>query len=403
MEYTQLTLSDWMEMKNKLRQELQGVKQSFVRIGYVLRRIDDGKLYEQDGYKSVAEFAKAEYGLEASTVSRFMSINREYSIDGYSERLREEYLDLSRSQLEEMLKLPEPDRQMITPETPREDIRDLKRFNREEPVPGVADDLHGLIEEFFRAHPEELNQIFAEEHPEGIKWLTELVNPSGSRSFKKGMYFLMMSEDRVAVKKFGEAPKNLSWTEFLEITQEIFGLAAGPDTWKNYFGGTDEEKTEENRPADQPDTDDSTAGSQSEAMDPATEAADKESTDSTADPDPEKPAERQDVPESEKQIAPAQKSPETQELAMNPPEEDTAEKAEEEEAKEEVSEGQQDILDKPFGSRKMYLDSLTEYGAAEYLTRSWRTDTEFVEAMQSAEAMHAWMKEEVDDRGRKIW
>ena len=133
MEYTQLTLSDWMEMKNKLRQELQGVKQSFVRIGYALRKIDDGKLYEQDGYKSVAEFAKAEYGLEASTVSRFMSINREYSIDGYSERLREEYLDLSRSQLEEMLKLPEPDRQMITPETPREDIRDLKRFNREEP------------------------------------------------------------------------------------------------------------------------------------------------------------------------------------------------------------------------------------------------------------------------------
>ena len=160
--------------------ELLGVKQSFVRIGYALRKIDDGKLYEQDGYKSVAEFAKAEYGLEASTVSRFMSINREYSIDGYSERLREEYLDLSRSQLEEMLKLPEPDRQMITPETPREDIRDLKRFNREEPVPGVADDLHGLIEEFFRAHPEELNEIFAEEHPEGIKWLS-----STSRSIEE--------------------------------------------------------------------------------------------------------------------------------------------------------------------------------------------------------------------------
>ena len=331
-----------------------------------------------------------------------MAINREFSIDGYSERIREEYLDLSRSQLEEMLKLPEPDRQMITPDTPREDIRDLKRFNRETPTPGVVDDLHDLVEEFFRAHPEELNQIFKEEHPEGVKWLSELVNPSGSRSFRKGMYFLMMSEDHIAVKKFGDTPKNLSWTEFLEITQEIFGPAAGPDTWKNYFGGTDEEKTEENRPADQPVTDDSTAGSQYEAMDPATEAADKESTDSTADPDPEKPAERQDVPESEKQIAPAQKSPEIQELVINPPEEDTAEKAEEEEAKEEVSEGQQDILDKPFGSRKMYLDSLTEYGAAEYLTRSWRTDTEFVEAMQSAEAMYAWMKEEVDDQGRGL-
>ena len=34
MEYTQITLNDWMEMKQKLKQELLGVKQSFVRIGY---------------------------------------------------------------------------------------------------------------------------------------------------------------------------------------------------------------------------------------------------------------------------------------------------------------------------------------------------------------------------------
>ena len=91
MEYVQMTLDDWVQMKQKLRQELIGVKQSFVRIGYALRQIDDQRLYENDGYKSIAEFAKAEYGLEASTTSRFMSINREYSIDGYSEHLRPEY------------------------------------------------------------------------------------------------------------------------------------------------------------------------------------------------------------------------------------------------------------------------------------------------------------------------
>ena len=85
MEYVQMTLDDWLQVKQKLRQELlEGVKQSFVRIGYALRKIEDQKLYEQDGYKSITEFAKAEYGLEASTTSRFMSINREYSVDGYS-------------------------------------------------------------------------------------------------------------------------------------------------------------------------------------------------------------------------------------------------------------------------------------------------------------------------------
>lgn len=124
MEYVQMTLDDWVKMKQKLRQELIGVKQSFVRIGYALRQIDDQRLYENDGYKSIAEFAKAEYGLEASTTSRFMSINREYSIDGYSEHLRPEYTDLGRSQLEEMLKLPDSDRQMIQPEASREDMID---------------------------------------------------------------------------------------------------------------------------------------------------------------------------------------------------------------------------------------------------------------------------------------
>ena len=39
MEYTQMTLTEWVDMKQKLRQELLGVKQSFVRIGYVLRKI----------------------------------------------------------------------------------------------------------------------------------------------------------------------------------------------------------------------------------------------------------------------------------------------------------------------------------------------------------------------------
>ena len=222
MEYTQMTLTEWVDMKQKLRQELLGVKQSFVRIGYVLRKIDDQKLYETDGYKSVAEFAKAEYGLEGSTVSRFMSINREYSIDGYSERLRPEYLDLGRSQLEEMLKLPDSDRQMIRPETPREDIRDLKRFNKEKPAAGEADDLRQLLRWFYLDNQEALKEIRGEKEQEITeKRLTEIVNPSGNRSYRKGVFFLMMYEDKIAVKKFGSTPYDMSWGKFRWLTLEL--------------------------------------------------------------------------------------------------------------------------------------------------------------------------------------
>ena len=238
MEYIQMTLTDWIEIKHRLKMELQGVKQSFVRIGYVLRKIDEQRLYENDGYKSVAEFAKAEYGLESSTVSRFMSINREYSVDGYSERLREEYLDLSRSQLEEMLKLPVEDRSMIRPETARDDIRELKKFNKTEPVAGVADDIVQLIEKFYEDNPEVLNELFSGIMPpdEGrAKRAIEIVNPSGNRSFKKGMFFMMMYENKIVVKKFASTPEEISWGRFFEITNSIFENH-GTKTWENHFG-----------------------------------------------------------------------------------------------------------------------------------------------------------------------
>lgn len=223
MEYVQMTINDWLEIKQRLKLELQGVKQSFVRIGYALRKIEEQRLYENDGYKSIAEFAKKEYGLEASTVSRFMSINREYSIDGYSEHLREEYLDMGRSQLEEMLKLPDKDREMIRPETSREDIRDLKRFNKAEPAEGVADDIRELVARFYEVNAEiakELQQSEAWETGE-IDKLVELVNPGGNKAFKKGIFFMMMYEDNIKIKKFGAEPQTMSWSEFFEITQEV--------------------------------------------------------------------------------------------------------------------------------------------------------------------------------------
>ena len=99
MEYTQLTLDDWMNMKEQLKKDLNGVAESFVRIGYMLRKIEEQQLYQKDGYDTIADFARKEYGLSSSTVSRFMAINAKYSIDGYSERLRPEFAGIGSSKL----------------------------------------------------------------------------------------------------------------------------------------------------------------------------------------------------------------------------------------------------------------------------------------------------------------
>lgn len=385
MEYVQMTLDDWLQVKQKLRQELLGVKQSFVRIGYALRKIEDQKLYEQDGYKSITEFAKAEYGLEASTTSRFMSINREYSVDGYSQTLRPEYEDLGRSQLEEMLKLPEGDRQMVQQETSREDIRELKRFNKTAPETGVADDLQKLIEEFFKDHPETLNAVFSVPTFEesNIKGFMEIVNPGGNRSYKKGLFFLMMYENRITVKKFGGTPKDMTWWEFYQKVLEIFeSSAAGDETWQNYFGMEETEtpkKEEEKLPEKE-------TGTQ---------------------PEMEKPAQKEEKQKKE-EFAPAQKSKESSVENREPVVQNTKEteeqksEDEEEETVEETSETATEIMEKPFGSRKDYIDSLTAYGMACYLVEEYKNKSFQLSFLDDRAELERWLKEPVDGKGYVI-
>jgi len=221
MEYTQLTLNDWLGMKKELERELQAVKQSFVRIGYFLRKIDDSRAYEQEGYRSVAEFAKTEYGLEASTVSRFMQINKRFSVDGYSERLLPEYKDFKRMHLEEMLKLPENDYSMIRPDTSREGIRELKKFNKEQPERGVADDIDQLLEKFF-ADNTELKQQLLSAPRDNIKALSELVNTNGNRCYRKGMFFMAMHENDISIKGKESGRQDIKWEEFFARAWRLF-------------------------------------------------------------------------------------------------------------------------------------------------------------------------------------
>lgn len=494
MEYVQMTLNDWVQMKQKLKQELLGVKQSFVRIGYALRKIEDQRLYEQDGYKSIAEFAKAEYGLEPSTTSRFMSINREYSIDGYSETLRPEFADLGRSQLEEMLKLPDSDRQMIQPETSREDIRNLKRFNKTEPAAGVADDIRQLVEKFYKDNPDILNEVFSEPamfEEQTIKRFAEIVNPGGNRSYKKGLFFLMMYENRVAVKKFGDTPQDLTWWQFYQVTVDIFGdAAAGPKTWQRYFGGEDEE----NEPAGDGEihsTDNSGVGPDGDVPANDTEPADEDGrggednsgsgsgngtdniqpisadeADGGADgengienePEEQKGAvedygaisetgagkaendtageescksdcqepaagETSEPAGAESQgeeIAPAQKSAEI--LEREDPDEvengenhgaaegETSEPETEEAAGEETKEtesgfeamNQPEIIEKPYGSRKDYIDTLTAYGMAAYMAEEYKRHNLKASSLAFPSELEKWLLQEVDESGREI-
>lgn len=225
MEYKQMTLAEWLDIKQKLKEnissaknKLNGLKKDFVRIGYLLRKIDDNKLYEQDGYKSIAEFAKKECNLSPSDVSRFIKINKRYSIDGNSPELREEFLEYGQSKLAAMLTLPDSDLAMIDPQTSREDIRELNRFNKSVPDPGANSDIEQLIRDFYISQ-ELVRKAVAVKN--NVKELRELIAPSGSRSFRKSKWFIMFHENKISVKEYAGIAKEMSWEEFTKITAKV--------------------------------------------------------------------------------------------------------------------------------------------------------------------------------------
>lgn len=261
MEYIQLTLDDYLKSKTEIRENLGGIVKSFVRIGWQLTRIDRSKAYEMDGYKNIAEFAKAEYDMNPTGVSRFMSVYETYSLDGDTPELKEQYKDFNFSQLTEMLQLEEKDRGIFRPETKREDIREFKAFAREnennpeellnwKDAKTPEEKLKATILEFFREKEGLLNKIFSSEayRSGDIRELAELVNPSGGTSYRKGTVFLMLygPEEQIMVKIFGEEPWKITWEEFFSVMQAIFGeAAAGSRTYENFFGPGDNQGTSE--------------------------------------------------------------------------------------------------------------------------------------------------------------
>lgn len=391
MEYVQLTLDDWVQMKQKLKQELLGVKQSFVRIGYALRQIDDQKLYEQDGYKSIAEFAQAEYGLGPSITSRFMSINREYSVDGYSEHLRPEYADMGRSQLEEMLKLPESDRQMIRPETSREDIRELKRFNKSEPDAEQADSIEKLVQKFYEIHPETVKKL--EQSTAYAEWnigkMVEIVNPSGTKTFRMGMFFVVMYEQNLQIKQFGQTPWPMSWEEFFEISKKIFEK-------KHEETAMEQEATREEH--EQEETSEDQTIHQKNYSDEGEMEAEEQP------PEDVHPKTQQKEKTETTPIAPAQSEmPET--IVNTEKETISVDPKEPENIQEEQLPGQMNLpADYPGTEsievvgkampRKDYFDTLTAWGLSVYLSKYLPADV-----LADQKKLYQWMQKLVDERG----
>ena len=223
----QITL-DLGQVKEEIKEELKKAANSFVFIGYRLRQILDSGAYRQDGYEDIYDFAKQEFGMGQSAVSRFMAINEKYSVGGYGPTLLPEYEAYGSSKLSEMLTLSGEDTKMISSDMPVSQIREVKSFVRQD---GSMDgqqsftagaDRKALYMELFKEIPEKLKYIW-ENVTEG-KELCEILNPSGSRVFKYRTTMLVMhgTELGVNVRIFGSAPEKITWQDVLSEIETLF-------------------------------------------------------------------------------------------------------------------------------------------------------------------------------------
>ena len=79
------------QLKQAFDQEIRRQADGFVRMGYLLKVARDTDILAESKYRTIAEFARGEYGLTDDTVSRMIKINDRYSEGGYSECLADRY------------------------------------------------------------------------------------------------------------------------------------------------------------------------------------------------------------------------------------------------------------------------------------------------------------------------
>ncbi len=251
MEYVQMTLNDWMSIKGELESELRNAAAGFVRIGYLLRKIDEQEGYKQDGYNSIAEWAKDKYGMSPTQVSRFMAINRRYSIDGYSKQLKTEYANYGQSKLVEMLALPEEAMDMVSPDMKRSDIREIKAFERQAPNEEPAQETGSIpqwIIEFVKENPFRTDTKAFENND--IQAMAEEVNPTGTKTFRHKRTLASMFADRIMVREFPNPAERMEWSDFFDMAipelarqQAVTESVTPEEEYKDYV--TDQKEDEQ--------------------------------------------------------------------------------------------------------------------------------------------------------------
>jgi len=250
---------NYSEYKMALDTELQKTADSFVKIGYLLKLARDTNVLAESGYKTVAEFAAAEYNLDKTQVSRFISINDKFSEGGYSDHLMQAYRGYGYAKLTIMLQLPAEINEELTPRYSKAEIQSIKdEVDEEKKVTDIERMLEG---ESDKPLISQVIMAIGKDHPElylkiGKKILddectdddiAEMMAPQGEITYSvrvqgRGRVMLMISEE--SVKMVNTRTGEKEETDWDEIGYWWSEIAGSEKAWESLYGEPFPEKAE---------------------------------------------------------------------------------------------------------------------------------------------------------------
>lgn len=244
----------YQEYKQELDTELKKTAEGFVRIGYLLKVARDTSILAESKYDNVVDFARAEYGIDKTMVSRFIRINDKFSQGGYAPELKEEYQGFGYAKLSIMLSLPDSVNEELTPDFSKSEVQQVKDEVDEEKK---TTDIEVLLEEkdsvqqSFDTNLEKAVYQLGKDAPEVYKrlWESAVKNGESGKRFienlipdEKAMYIVripgagrcMLSmkaeEDTVKLINIRDSSANETYTK-QELEDALKKMMPDTDTW----------------------------------------------------------------------------------------------------------------------------------------------------------------------------
>ena len=246
--------ASYQEFKQALDTEMQKTVEGFVKIGFLLNFAAETNIVEEGGYANTNEFAKAEYGIDATQVSRFVNIYKRFGVPG-EPRLQVQYSNHGVAKLGIMLTLPEYITEEIDESYSKSEITAIKHEVEEEKQISdievmceekstlqqlLPEGLKQLAMQFVKDYPKEYMELYDAVTLEDVK---DILAPNEVATYSvripavgKILIFVKANENIVTTNTRSGDKDTYEWEDFFAAVKDFFVLGTdAKESWCNIF------------------------------------------------------------------------------------------------------------------------------------------------------------------------